>query len=156
MMNQQNDEKTKRISLLLKLDSEHLLERIKERKAEYLDLFSLKRTREHFKEIFYSRYRGVGLEELALLGQETIVAIDDFYRLIEKLEWYFKVTEDQIHTAEDHLIRQIKLIEKAFQVLSLYLDAELGVLEEDLKPETPLSYISESSDQGESPPFKID
>lgn len=126
-----------KIFLLLKMDAKNLFERLSERRDEYLSLFSLKRTREHFKEIFFSRYRGLSAKDLTYCGAETLVALDKFYSIVEKLDWYFRVTEALPQTVLDHTARELKKIEEHYQTLDLYLNAELGIAqEENLQPLT--------------------
>lgn len=124
-------ELNQRILLLLKLDSKNLHERLMERKKEYIELFSMKRTREHFKEIFFSRYEEASFDELLQCSSDTITALDQFYSEIERLKWYLNQTEDMPVTVEDEVDRSLKRIEGFYQILQLYLDAELGINQDE-------------------------
>lgn len=115
-----------RILLLIKLDATSLFNRIKERKVEYLGVFAIKRTRKHFEDIFFNRYRQVEIKELFHCPEECIVAIDNFYNTIEKMQWYLNCTEDMPATVEDRINRKVKEIEVLYHTLCLYIDAELS------------------------------
>lgn len=120
------DFETQKILLLIKIDSERLFERIKYRKPEYLNTFALKRTREHFSQIFKNRYENVGIDLLAFCSKETLVAIDNFYSKADDLHWYLNHTEDMPNTVEDNLNFYIKDLERLINTLKLYLNADLG------------------------------
>ncbi len=124
------DEETQRILVLLKLDSKRLFERIKDREIEYIAIFSIKRTREHFKDIFRNRYRDIPIEDLKKCGQEVIVGLDNFYSLVEEMQWYLNHTENMPSTVEDHVKVYIKKLSQLYETLSLYIDAELGIDED--------------------------
>ncbi|MBT3585911.1 MAG: hypothetical protein HN509_13475 [Halobacteriovoraceae bacterium] len=124
-MNSYN-ENAQRVLTLLKLDAEHLHERIMERQKEYLKIFSEKRTRSHFQEIFFSRWKTFGAEELKLLGQDLIVALDKFYNSVEKMHWYLMQTEDMPATVEDQLDVLLAEIDSGYQMFNLYCEGELG------------------------------
>lgn len=120
------DEISQRVLLLLKIDSRRLFERIKYRKPEYLGVFAMKRSRDHFPEVFRNRYAGMSIDDLKHCGQETIVALDNFYSKVDEVRWYLYHTEDMPQTLEDSLVHMIKDLEKLHETLNLYIDAELG------------------------------
>lgn len=132
-MKAQTSELNQRILLLLKLDSKNLHERLMERKKEYIELFSMKRTREHFKEVFFSRYEEASFDDLIQCSADTITALDQFYTEIERLRWYLHQTEDMPVTVEDEVERSLRRIDGYYQTLQLYLDAELGINQEEQK-----------------------
>ena len=125
-MKSKNDEYTQRILLLLKNDANNLFNRIHERKSEYLEIFALRRTREHFPMIFKNRYEATSLEELSYCSSELITILDQFYKQIEEVSWYLYQTEDMPNTVEDFIDRKIRKMESLLGILNLYLDAELG------------------------------
>ena len=133
-MKSRNDEITQRVLLLLKLDANNVFERIKTRKSEYLEIFALRRTREHFPMIFNNRYEGTSLDELACCSTDLITTLDKFYTPVEEMKWYLFQTEDMPNTVEDFIDRKIHRMEKLLATLNLYLDAELGIQSEE-KPE---------------------
>ncbi len=117
--------------MLLKLDALRLFERIKYRAPEYMYDFSLKRTRDHFPEIFKNRYDNVTIEELMLCGQEVIAGLDLFYTKVDEMRWYLNHTQDMPNRVEDKLHHHIRELEKHFETLNLYIDAEMGLLKEE-------------------------
>ncbi len=126
-MKSKNNEETLRILTLLKLDANNLFKRIKDRKSEYLEIFALRRTREHFPMIFNNRYEGTSLSELTHCSTELITTLDQYYTQCEEMNWYLFQTEDMPNTVEDFIDRKIRKMEKLLGTLNLYLDAELGI-----------------------------
>jgi len=125
-----NDEMTQRVLMLLKIDANNVFQRIKERKTEYLEIFALRRTREHFPMIFDNRYEQTSLENLVHCSTELITTLDQFYTPVEEMRWYLFQTEDMPNTVEDYIDRKIRRMEKLLATLNLYLDAELGIQSE--------------------------
>lgn len=114
-----------RVLLLIKLDASSLFARVKERKSEYLAIFAIKRTRKHFEDIFFNRYSDVSIKELMNAPEECLVAIDQFYNAVEKMQWYLSGTEDMPATVEDKINRKVREVETLFHTMILYIDAEL-------------------------------
>lgn len=130
-MKSRNDENTQRILMLLKIDANNLFKRIKTRKKDYLEIFALRRTREHFPMIFNNRYEDTSLENLAHCSTELITTLDQFYTPVEEMKWYLFQTEDMPNTVDDFIERKIRRMEKLLETLNLYLDAELGIQSND-------------------------
>jgi len=138
-MKSRNDELTQRVLMLLKLDANNVFNRIKNRKREYLEIFALRRTREHFPMIFNNRYEETSLENLIHCGIELITTLDQFYTPVEEMKWYLFKTEDMPNTVEDFIDRKISKMEKLLATLNLYLDAELGIQnDESMQVDQPL------------------
>ena len=129
-------EDSQRMLMLLKLDAKRLYDRVKYRSPEYMYEFSLKRTRDHFPAIFTSRYDSVTIKELMLCGQEVIVGLDQFYTKIDEMRWYLNHTQDMPNRVEDKVHSHIRELEKYFETLNLYIDAEMGLLTENNEHET--------------------
>ncbi len=141
------DEQTQRVLLLLKLDAQHLYERVQLRAPEYMLIFSMKRTKDHFKEIFRYRYPEATLSELKLLSSELIIALDEFYTSIEHIQWHLTYTEDMPKTVEDWLYRHLAKLEKKYFNLEMYINAEYSDEEVvDAEPEI----------EEEAPPIDFD
>ncbi len=121
------DESTQRYLLLFKLDAASLIERIRDRRSEYLEIFSTRRTREHFPEVFRHRYGKAAIGELAHCSGETILALDQFYKLADEMRWYLYVTQDMPGTVDDNIYRMIKRLEKLHATLDLFLEAEMSI-----------------------------
>ena len=125
-MKSRNDEATQRVLLLLKLDANNLFKRVKNRKIEYLEIFALRRTRDHFPKIFDNRYESTTIEDLSHCGTDLITSLDQFYTHVEEMSWYLYQTQDMPNTVEDFIDRKIIRLEKVLATLNLFLDAELG------------------------------
>lgn len=132
-MKSRNDEATQRVLLLLKIDANNVFKRIKTRKSEYLEIFALRRTRDHFPKIFNNRYESTSIADLSHCGTDLITSLDQFYTLVEEMSWYLYQTQDMPNTVEDFIDRKIIRMEKVLHTLNLYLDAELGFESELLK-----------------------
>ncbi len=126
-MKSKNDEATQRVLVLLKIDANNLFDRIHSRKSEYLEIFALRRTREHFPKIFNNRYEGTTIMDLAHCSTELITTLDQYYTLSEEMSWYLFQTEDMPNTVEDYINRKIARMSKLLSTLNLFLDAELGI-----------------------------
>jgi len=120
-------ETKKSVLTILKLDSKRLYERVVERRREYMATFAVKRTREHFKDVFFSRYDTITFTDLKILSPELIGCLDNFYGFVEELKWYLMSTEDMPATVEDKTGRDIKELKNSYDTLVLYLEAELDV-----------------------------
>jgi hypothetical protein len=131
-MKSKNSESAQRILVLLKNDANNLFDRIKSRKSEYLEIFALRRTREHFPTIFKNRYEGTSIDELSHCSSDLITVLDQYYTHSEEMSWYLFQTEDMPNTVEDFIDRKIRKMEKLLSTLNLYLDAELGIQNEAL------------------------
>lgn len=129
-MKSRKDELTQRFLLLLKLDAQNLFDRVKSRRSEFVEIFSLRRTREHFPKIFFTRFDHATLQDLAHCSSETIVALDQFHRQAEEMNWYLYQTEDMPATVEETTYRMVRRLEKFHSTLNLYLNAELGIDDE--------------------------
>jgi len=129
-MKSKNSESAQRILVLLKNDANNLFDRIKTRKTEYLEIFALRRTREHFPTIFKNRYEGTSIDELSHCSSDLITVLDQYYTHSEEMSWYLFQTEDMPNTVEDFIDRKIRKMEKLLSTLNLYLDAELGIQNE--------------------------
>ena len=146
-MQTKEQEIAQRVLMLLKLDSKNLFHRLKDRKDEYMEVFSMKRIRSHFQEVFQTRYPGAGLKELMHCSLDTITALDQFYTEVEEMYWYVMHTEDMPVTVEDNASRYLKRIENYYFTLNLYLDAELGINQDeapasiDEKDEAPQEHV---------------
>lgn len=150
-MKSKNNEQTQRVLLLLKIDANNLFHRIKTRKNEYLEIFALRRTRDHFPMIFNNRYLTTSLEDLSHCSTELISALDEFYRPVEEMSWFLFQTQDMPNTVEDFIDRKIRRLQKLIDTLNMYLDAELGfeVKTEEILEE-PKFLSSDFSDESEA------
>ncbi len=119
------------------LDADLLLRRISQRSDAYLSLFALRRTREHFEEIFKTFFWKASPELLASLEGDFLQALYLFHEKADELKWYFLSSDDMPATMETYLEAKIRELEK-------HLAALKGPL-----PELPFA----PSDADEPPPF---
>ncbi len=122
-----HDSETHQLLVLLKLDAQRLYERIKLRAPEYLSVFSGRRIREHFAEVFKNRYDSASIEVLQKCSPEVIVSLDQFYTQVDNLRWYLDHTQDMPMMVSDKVYQTIRELRDHFETLNLYIDAELGV-----------------------------
>ena len=128
-MRSQESEETQRILTLLKLDAKRLFERIQDREPEYMYVYSNKRTREHFKDIFKNRYESVGISDLKKCGQEVIIGLDNFYSMVDEMRWFLNHTEEMPSTVEMKVKGYIRHLKPLYETLNLYINAQLGLSE---------------------------
>lgn len=114
-----------RYILLFKLDARNLYDRVVKRRHEYVEIFSLKRNRAIFKEIFENRYVKSSIKDLSYCSIEVIESLDSFYTAVDEIYWYLKTTQDMPNTIEDEVNRKINSLARQYDMLSLYIDAEL-------------------------------
>lgn len=131
-MKTKNDELSQRYLVLIKIDATNLFNRIKDRQHDYLEAFSLKRNREIFASVFKCRYHHANFFDLSHLPVEIIEVCNDFYTSVDELFWYLMNTQDMPNTIEDEIIRFVHLIERKYESLCLYVDAELSGNKEHL------------------------
>ena len=106
MRRRQNDE-VLRVLTLLKIDADRLFERIKKREVEYMQVFSAKRTREHFKDIFKNKYETISFSDLKLCSEEVMMGLDNFYTLVDEMRWYLAHTEEMPGTVTEKVNKLI-------------------------------------------------
>lgn len=139
MMSDNKKEIPLRFLVLLRNDARNLFSRINERHSEFIDVFSLKRDRTVFKEIFRNRYGTMTMGELANFSIEIIELADKYYQDVDELFWYLERTQDMPNTIEDEIIRSCARLEKQLNNLLLYIDAEMGgnvpVVEDNESPD---------------------
>jgi len=124
-----------RYLVLLRIDAYNLYHRINDRHAEFIEIFSLKRDRSIFKEIFKNRYSSMSIGELSNFSVEIIELANKFYQDIDELFWYLERTQDMPNTIEDEVIRSCMRLERQLDNLLLYIDAELSGKEVVMPPE---------------------
>lgn len=154
-MKSKNSEAAQRILVLLKIDANNLFRRIKERKSEYLEIFALRRTREHFPLIFSNRYQDTTITDLSHCSSDLITTLDQYYTLVEEMSWYLFQTEDMPNTVEDYINRKISRMGKVLNTLNLFLDAELGIENDSSTLESKPMFIDQP-EQDFSDDFKDD
>lgn len=140
-MNQKSINEALKILTVIRLDAQRVYERIKYREPEYMHHFSAKRTREHFPEVFKHRYDDLKVSDLLNCGEEVIIGLDSFYAKVDDLKWYLMVTEDMPGTVQEQVSHTIRELEEAYELLQLYINAEL----ESLRPARPSLPVAQES-----------
>lgn len=125
-MKSSRNELEQRYLLLFKIDAQNLFERIYERRHDYIEAFSLKRNRGIFKDVFENRYQKASINDLSHCPTEVIEALNQFYKNADNLFWYLKHTQDMPNTIEDEVQRKVNKLRRDFDMLCLYVDAELS------------------------------
>ncbi len=130
-MQQDQEIYTRNLLVLLKLDSENLYKSIIERFDDYMKIFALKRTRDHFSVIFRSRYLNIPIVDLANCGEDVILALNSFYEKASDLYWYLMSTEDMPAMVKDTVRQYLREITPLYETLKLYLTGELSHISSD-------------------------
>lgn len=124
-MKTRHSELEQRYLLLFKLDAKNLFDRIYNRREDYVEIFSLKRTRAVFREIFTSRYEKSSIFDLSHCPVEVIETLEKFHSFADEIYWYLKHTQDMPNTIEDEITRKVSTLRKHYATLELYVDAAL-------------------------------
>lgn len=149
---QKRDNESLKILTILRLDAQRVFEKIKYREPEYMHHFSAKRTRDHFGEIFKHRYDDISVQDLMFCGEEVIIGLDQFYTKVDDLKWYLMVTEDMPGTVQEQVTHTVRELEEAYELLQLYINAELESYRSPKAPEVPLPEEAFDYELGESEP----
>jgi len=123
----------KSILNLIRIDAERLYIRIKERRNEYLRIFSAERTRSQFHEIFRFRFYEIPSHDLLQISEETYTSIEDFFNTIENLSWYLNHTQELPGTVAETVDRYISSIDNKYVLLQSYLKAEYSTYEDNFE-----------------------
>lgn len=115
-----------RYLLLFKIDAKNLFDRIYNRREDYIEIFSLKRNRSVFREIFSSRYEKASMFDLSHCPAEVIETLNQFHNNADQIYWYLKHTQDMPNTIEDEITRKVASLKKNYEMLELYVDAALS------------------------------
>lgn len=109
---------------LIKIDAELLMKKIIDRREEYLMILSLKRTRDHFSDIFYTKFHGLSLGELKDYSQKFNTALFDFHEQANELKWYLMHSEDQPSAMNNTVSLLLKKLNKSYGTLNFHLSSE--------------------------------
>lgn len=122
-----NDQQKKSFLTLIRLDAEGLFQRIQDKQADYLMILNFKRTREHFADIFQSKYGQISITDLKQLKESTIYSLDYFHREVCELKWYLLHTEDLPAMVNGRTTAAIKKLKNLFHEMMKNLDIEAGI-----------------------------
>ena len=100
---------------VLKNDMDELVYRLNTHHEEYLRVFSSERTRKHFDDVFFSRYRSISGSDLTLVKEEELRLISKFYHLTYDLHLYLMLTEDMPSAVANKHSADLKEINDAYK-----------------------------------------
>ena len=100
----------KNIIGVIRDDMNGLVHRLNFHQEGYIKVFSNERTRQHFDDIFYSRYSTITGSDLALIDPEMLELVSRFYKEVKDLYLYFRMTEDMPSAVANKLSTSLKLI----------------------------------------------
>jgi len=134
---------------LVKDDIDSLLHRLNNHFEDYMRVFTQKRTRDHFQDVFYSRFRDVNISDLLKLDGELLGFISSFYFHTEELYWYIKVTEDMPSMVENKIrVDLVKINSIVAEINELILSGDSNIGSQNTE--------NKSDDLDLPPPFEDD
>lgn len=136
--------KRKRVLCLMAEDTRLLFKRIFLRKDEYVNLFALKRTREHFENIFRTKFEDFTPELLSNCELKDIELFYEFHERVEELKWYLLYTDDMPNAIDEKISRKLHEISMLFQNFSTYLEGEIYGEAQEIFPPLPEEEEDES------------
>lgn len=137
------DQKKNRILYIILCDARNLISRISGRRDEYISIFALKRTREHFEAIFKNKYDQITPELLTLCPEEVIEVYFRFHNQVERLKWYLIYTDDMPNSIDESISREIHSAEVIHKELVRLIEKEIFGYEESSDNDPSLSVIGE-------------
>ena len=135
---------------LVKEDMQQLMQRLNGRMEDALRMFSQKRTRDHFKEIFFNRYKVFSTSELSDIPNTVFSEVVSYYEGVDEIYWYLMSTEDMPSLVESNVLISMKKINKLYgKVFDELLSDETSENHSDIAD----SNISEEESPFESSSF---
>jgi hypothetical protein len=90
-----------RLRQLLALEMSRIVEDLDARRDMLIEVWGRHRDRSPFIDTVHTRWRTVGLPDLATLPTDVLVAVESFYRELDDLTLYFRFTQDMPTTLAD-------------------------------------------------------
>jgi len=119
--------------LLVQQDLQELVKRLNSRMEDGLRIFAQKRSREHFNQIFFNRYKEFSPDLLRDLSKESYSLVVGIYEEIDNLYWYLNSTEDMPSLVNTKVAAYLKNMNASYgKVIDLLISDELLDNEEDL------------------------
>ena len=145
---------------LVQQDLQEVIRRLNSRMEEALRIFSQKRSREHFKDLFFNRYKIFSVSVLSDLNADTYSMIVSIYEEIDSLYWYLMSTEDMPSQVETNVLLYIKKMNSNYAEIADYFINDIS-LENDreIEDDTANDLSDEYQVSGEPevpPPFQED
>lgn len=129
-----NEQRQKQALYVILCDARSLIKRIVGRKADYISIFAMKRTRDHFEQIFRSKFDVTTPDLLSHCPEEIINLYYQFHDEVEQLKWYLIYTDDMPNAIDEVITRDIHAIELIYNDFSSKVEEILFANEEGLPP----------------------
>ena len=114
--------------LLIQQDLQELVKRLNSRMEDALRMFAQKRTREHFEQIFFNRYKDFSQAILSELDSDVYPKVVSIYEEIDEMYWYLKSTEDMPSLVRTKVDAYLKNMNKNYaEVLDHLISDDLGL-----------------------------
>lgn len=114
--------------LLVQQDLQELIKRLNARMEDALRMFAQKRTREHFEQIFFNRYKDFSHAIFSDLDSDVYPKIVSIYEEIDEMYWYLKSTEDMPSLVRTKVDAYLKNMNKNYaEVLDHLMSDDLGI-----------------------------
>ena len=110
--------------MLIQQDLQELVKRLNNRMEEALRIFAQKRSRDHFKQIFFNRYKEFPVSVLEDLDSEAYPIVVSIYEEIDEFYWYLMSTEDMPSLVKAKMDSYLKEMNRSFSIIIDYLISE--------------------------------
>lgn len=97
------EERARRLAHLLALEVARVVHALEDRRSMIVRVWSRHRSREPLLDALFTRWRTVGLPELAMVAPEAVEPLEAFHRQVADLVTYARYTEDMPVTLSDTL-----------------------------------------------------
>ena len=124
-----------KVLLIVKDDIDNLVHRLNAHFEDYIRVFTQKRTRDHFKDVFFSRFKDISVSDLVKLSGEVLIEVNNFYYSINELYWYLKVTEDMPAMVENKIKSELMKVNDIASRINELIIGDNGSSREDLLSE---------------------
>lgn len=135
-----------RLRRLIAIEIDRIVEDLEIRRAFLVDVWSRHRDRGPLLDTVFSRWRTLGMTDLALIESDTIVVCEAFYRELDDLRMYLQFTQDMPTTLDERLQKALVRIH-GYGTLAI---AALGGA-----PERPVVEFVEEPPPTPSPPLSL-
>jgi hypothetical protein len=151
--------------LLVQQDLQELMRRLNSRMEEALRIFAQKRSREHFEQMFFNRYKHFSISVIEEIGSQVYPFVVSIYEEVDQLQWYLLSTEDMPSMVKTKVDGYLKNMNKNYatvldQLISFdSLDIDKKVLDDNILVDDHTEYNDDKdsdlfgpTDSKETPP----
>lgn len=112
---------------MVKEDIQELMRRLNVRMEGALRIFGQKRNREHFKEVFFNRFKSFSPQVLADIDEEIYPFVVSYYESVDDLYWYFMSTEDMPSLVETNVVATMKKLNGKYgELIEMFLNVSVS------------------------------